>query len=631
MLAGSTVVDSRPVTRERIFSRLTLPRESRPTAIADYAFLSDSNGSALVSKEGSIDWYCVPRFDSPAVFCRLLGADAGHWSLGPAGPSRQVRSYVGDSLVLRTEHETQEGKAAVTEGMVFAPGSRVHDIGHNVPHVLARRIEGLQGMVRFVMELAPRFEYGLTHPYLKATDAGVIARAGPAALHLGASVPLECRDGSAFADFTVGAGESVSFSLTYAPSFGKSDPSVMDAEEALKDTIEGWESWMGSHAGYQGVRVEQVRRSALVLQGLTYQPTGPIVAAATTSLPEKIGASDNFDYRFAWLRDASLMLRAQWVATCPDEPSRFFQWIARSLGDFGRERVQIMYGVAGERDLTEHELDHLEGFRDSRPVRVGNAAWKQKQLDVLGEILDGALLLKDQLGDFDEEIRRLLIALADRAAESWPGPDAGMWEARDEERDYVASKVMCWVALDRAVKLAPDLDDDAKADRWRAARDDVRETILKRGWNDQLGTFVGAFGSEDLDAAVLLMPLVDFLPATDERMRSTVEVIERELADGGLVRRWSSDESGFVICSYWLVECLALAGDLDKAFELFDRATSYANDIGLFSEEVDVHSGELLGNFPQAFSHIGLINAAWRLTELTQSETSRIDNDRKES
>lgn len=606
------------------------PRHTGATpAIADYAFLSDSNGAALVSREGSIDWYCVPRFDSPAVFARLLGRDAGHWSLGPLESSTQSRSYVGDSLVLRTEFETEEGRAAVTEGLVFASGARGHDIGLGVPHVLARRVEGLSGKVRFTTEFAPRFEYGLTHPYLTSSPTRIIARAGPVDLYLATSVPLTCKDGSAVGDFTVGEGEHVDFSLAYAPSFTEGRADEVGAGVALHDTIAGWHSWMEPHQGYRGVYREEVRRSALVLQGLTYQPAGPIVAAATTSLPEKIGAADNFDYRFAWLRDASLMLRAQWVATCSDEPSRFFRWIARSLGDFGREPVQIMYGVTGERDLSEHELDHLDGFRDSRPVRVGNEAWRQKQLDVLGEILDGALLLKDQLGDFDEEIRRLLVALADRAAESWREPDAGMWEARDREREYVVSKVMCWVALDRAVRLAPLLGDEIDVGRWVVARDEARETVLSKGWNDKAGAFTGAFGSEDLDASVLVMPLVEFLPATDDRMRATIEAIERELGDSGLVRRWPSDESGFVICSYWLVECLALAGDVDKAFKLFDGVTSYANDLGLFAEEVEIGSGELLGNFPQAFSHIGLINAAWRLTELTQTDGSK-DENRKE-
>jgi GH15 family glucan-1,4-alpha-glucosidase len=326
-----------------------------------------------------------------------------------------------------------------------------------------------------------------------------------------------------------------------------------------------------------------------------------------------MGGDLNFDYRYAWLRDLSLTMRSLWLAACPDEPGRLFAWLAGSAGHVRDELVQIMYGVEGERDLTEHELEHLAGYRGSAPVRVGNAAWEQDQLDVFGEVLDAAHLLREQLGEFAPPTQQLLVALANRAARTWEQPDAGMWEARDASRHYTSSKVMCWVALDRAVKLAPRLGAGADRDSWVRARDAVREAILDQAWSEKAGAYTGAFGSDDLDASVLVLPLVGFLPARDHRMRATVEAIEDELGEGGLVRRWPSDRSGFLICTYWLVECLALAGEPARARSWFLSATDHANDLGLLSEEADPQSGELLGNYPQAFSHVGLINAAWRL------------------
>jgi len=326
-----------------------------------------------------------------------------------------------------------------------------------------------------------------------------------------------------------------------------------------------------------------------------------------------MGGDLNFDYRYAWLRDLSLTMRSLWLAACPDEPGRLFAWLAGSAGHVRDELVQIMYGVEGERDLTEHELEHLAGYRGSAPVRVGNAAWEQYQLDVFGEVLDAAHLLRDQLGEFEPATQQLLIALANRAARSWQQPDAGMWEARDKRRHYTSSKVMCWVALDRGVELASRLGKDADPEQWASARDAVRAAILERAWSEKAGAYTGAFGSDDLDASVLVLPLVGFLPAGDDRMRATVEAIEDNLGQGGLVRRWPSDPSGFLICTYWLVECLALAGKPDRARSWFRSATAHANDLGLLSEEADPQTGEMLGNYPQAFSHVGLINAAWRL------------------
>jgi len=589
-------------------------------AIEDYGFLSDCHSAALIDRGGSVDWWCVPRFDSASVFGRLLGPDAGHWSMRPTAAFEAERRYVGDSLVLQTIFTTAGGEVTLTDALGLELGARGHEIGLHSPHVLLRRVEGSRGTVEMATELSPRMEYGMTVPHVLDSSDGLVARGGPVRLDLAGTVTLSRGSGEATGRFTVHAGEQVDFRLAYMPSSGGSEAEHRGDWPTLEDTLAGWGSWVELHGGYKGRHGSAVRRSSLVLQGLTFQPTGAVVAAPTTSLPEKLGGDLNFDYRFAWLRDLSLTIRSLWIAACPDEANRLFRWIADAGGHLGDERVQIMYGVEGERNLAEHELAHLPGFRDSRPVRVGNAAWDQEQLDVLGEVLDAVEQLRDQLGELEQPTRELLITMADRAAATWREPDAGMWEARDQRRQYLSSKVMCWVALDRAVRLAPLLGDGASPDRWEEARERVRAAVLAKGWSERAGAYTGAFGSDDLDASVLLLPLVHFLPADDERMWATIEAIERELGDIGLVRRWPEDPMGFLICTYWLVECLALGGEVARAERWFEQATSYANDLGLLSEEADPDRKELLGNYPQAFSHVGLINAAWRLTEIADPE-----------
>lgn len=591
------------------------PRRPLTDKIDDYGFLSDCRSAALVGRAGSVDWWCVPRFDSASVFGRLLGRDAGHWSLCPTAPFEAERAYVEDSLVLRTVFTTAKGAVAVTDALALEHGARGHEIGQRSPHVLLRTVEGLRGTVELATEFAPRMEYGLTVPHIAGSPAGAVARGGPVRLALSTPITLSPGYGRATGRFTVAADEQVDFRLAYMPSSTDSGTNDRADNSSLNDTIEGWRSWARIHDSYQGSHRDAVRRSSLVLQGLTYQPTGVVVAAATTSLPEKTGADLNFDYRYAWLRDLSLTIRSLWIAACPHEADRLFRWISDATGDLGDERVQIMYGVEGERNLAERELTHLSGFRDSRPVRIGNAAWDQEQLDVLGEVLDAAEQLRDQLGELEQPTRQLLITLADRAASSWREPDAGMWESREPGRQYVSSKVMCWVALDRAIRLAPLLGEGAYVERWEEARERVQAAVLARAWSEKAGAYAGALGSDDLDASVLLLPLVHFLPADDERMWATIEAIERELGDVGLVRRWPDDPMGFLICTYWLVECLALGGAAERAEMWFERAMSYANDLGLMAEEADPDRKELLGNYPQAFSHVGLINAAWRLTE----------------
>lgn len=587
--------------------------------IADYGLLSDSNTAALVSRDGSIDWYCPARFDAPSVFARLLDPEAGHWSVRPTADAETERGYVGDTLVLRTRFRTSTGTVEVLDALALRPGSRGHDIGLDVPHVLVRLLRGLHGTVTVTSDLRARFDYGLSRPTVRKTGDCVVFRRGDASLSLRADVPLEVGPGLASATFEVSSGDEIGFTLAHHRTFHDEVPDDDGARELLTATLDGWESWMDLHGGYDGRHVDEVRRSALVLQGLTYQPSGSVVAAPTAGLPEKLGGDDNYDYRFVWLRDLSLTLRAQWIAACPDEPSRFFGWLTAAIGVLDGDAPQILYGVEGERIITEQELDHLAGFAGSRPVRIGNAAWQQRQLDVMGEVLNATHLLRDELGAFDEPTRRLLLELVEHAAERWQQPDAGMWEARDRQRHYVTSKVLCWVALDRAIRLADRLDADDRVGRWRRVREDIHDTVLAEGWSEQAGAYTGAFGSDRLDASVLVMPIVGFLPATDRRMRATIDRIEAELGTDGTVRRWDDDPGGFLLTAFWLVECLALAGESQRAEAWFDRAVAHANDLGLMSEEVDPTSGRLTGNFPQAFSHVGLVNAAWRLTEKAAS------------
>ncbi|HEX2774621.1 MAG TPA: glycoside hydrolase family 15 protein, partial [Micromonosporaceae bacterium] len=506
-----------------------------------------------------------------------------------------------------------------TDALAVEPGARGHDIGLRSPRAMARVVDGLSGQVPMRLHYRPRFEYGLVTPYLLERQGALEATAGADRLMLDSSVPLGCGEGEAIATFTARAGSAERFTLGYVPTYDGGPPAIGTADDIIANAVEGWRSWAGLH-DYRGLYQDRVRRSAMVVQGMTYQPSGAVVAAATTSLPEDLGGDRNYDYRFVWVRDFSLTLQALWRAACPDEANRQFAWAGRAMGRIGKEPAPIMYGVEGERDLTEHRLDHLSGYADSRPVFVGNDAWRQRQTDVLGEVLDAAWLMRHYLDPMSPEVRNLLRELADQAAEAWRRPDAGMWEARDVERHYVSSKVQCWTALDRAVRFGSRLGDEADVARWAAARDEVRHEVLTRGWNDRLGAYTGAFDSDNLDASVLIMPLVGFIPADDPRMRATTDLVEQRLSHNGLLRRWDSDPAGFVICSFWLVGCLGTAGELDRAKQLFEQLAARTNDLGLFAEQIDQVTGEQLGNFPQAFSHIGLINAAGELTEAQERQ-----------
>lgn len=581
--------------------------------IDDLALLSDCRTAALTDRNGTICWYSPGRFDGASVFGSLLDPEAGRWSIRPPTDAATERRYLHEGPILETTFRTDAGEATLTDALALGEGRSGHEIsGGDVTH-LVRRAECVRGEMELDVDLAARPEYGLTRPHLAETVDGWEMIGGPSPMRLVTATTLRSDGDRLRGTVRLTAGESASWVLAAGAHDGRS------AERALQETQEGWQSWASAHEMLPGPHGPQMRRSAMVLQALTYAPSGVVVAAPTTSLPERIGEEWNWDYRFAWLRDLSFVIRALWVASCPDEPARYFDWIARSLGQLDGEHVQIMFGVDGERDLTEHTLEHLAGFRGSRPVRIGNDAWSQTQLDVFGEVLDGAHLMRDYLDErITGPIRDTLVGLADMAAAKWRDPDFGMWEARDKARHYLSSKVMCWVALDRAVSLAPRLGAEGRVRAWSETRDAVRAAVLEEGWNADVRAFTGAFGSDQLDASVLLMPLVGIIDGADERMRATVERIEERLGSERGVQRWADEGSGFVLCGFWLAECLAMLGDRERAESRFAATAECANDLGLMAEEVDLDTGEPLGNFPQALSHVGLINAAWRLSEIAK-------------
>src|SRR5215213_6155448 len=612
---------------------LTQPETPAPggagasTPIAEYGLLADCNSAALVDCAGSIDWLCLPRYDSAAIFARLLDPAAGHWSIRPAGAFEAQRRYVPGSLAIETTFTTPTGVVRLGDVMAAAPGQRGHDLGHDAPHELLRLVEGVAGEVAIELELMPRPEFGLVKPLIRLQNGG--ARTfGADRLAISASVPLAVQDSTMRAAFTVREGEGAGFALRWAPPEQRSAHEPTPAEQIaarIEDTIEAWRSWEAEHDIYHGPHRELVRHSARVLKGLTYRPTGAIVAAPTTSLPETVGGERNWDYRFSWIRDSSLTLEALYIGACSDEAVEFVSFMTSAAGGrAGEGSLQIMYGIGGEHDLSERTLGHLRGWRDSKPVRVGNGAWDQVQLDVYGELLNALHTYRERLGDLHPEIRAFVADLADTAARRWRETDSGIWEMRGEPRHHLSSKVMCWVALDRAVALAPQLGGHAKLAEWTAARDELREAIQQEGWSERRQAFAQSFGSDDLDGAALLMAIYGFLPATDPRMRSTIEAIARDLTEDGLVLRYraqeglnadglSGEEGTFVICSFWLVSCLAQAGEIDRAEALFEQLAGYANDLGLLGEEIDTANGEQLGNFPQAYSHIGLITAAYEI------------------
>ena len=584
--------------------------------IEDYGLIGDLQTAALVSRHGCIDWLCFPRFDSGACFAALLGDEEnGRWSLQPAsGITSTERRYRGDTLVLETELACDEGVVRLIDFM--PPRGEAPDV--------VRIVEGVEGTVPMKMRLSIRFDYGSIVPWVRRRDEGVHAVAGPDALFLATPVDLVGRNLHTEADFDVAPGDRVPFVLTWYPS-NRPSPERVDAEQALVDTESFWREWV-TDCVHVGRFREPLVRSLVTLKALTYAPTGGIVAAATTSLPEALGGVRNWDYRYCWLRDATLTLLALVRAGYEDEARAWRDWLLRAIAGRPGE-VQIMYGIAGERRLTELELEWLDGYEGSRPVRIGNAASGQLQLDVYGEVAD-ALYHARQAGiGASPDAWALNKKLLEWLEDGWRQPDEGIWEVRGPRRHFVHSKVMAWVAFDRAVRSVEEYEREGPVDRWRQLRDEIHDDVCREGFSEKLGAFTQSYGMDRLDASLLMIPLVGFLPADDERVVGTVAAIERELVEDGLVARYRADEENtgvdglppgeatFLPCSFWLVQVYAMQGRLDEAETLFERLLGLRNDLGLLSEEYDVEAGRLVGNFPQAFTHLTLVDAALTLAE----------------
>ncbi len=621
--------------------------------IGDYALLSDRHSAALVSRDGSVDWLCFPRFDSPSVFGRLLGDEAGHWSIRVTDADPVTRRYLDRTMVLETTLHTPKGAVVITDALAMGEGNRGHQLGRGAPHLLLRSARCIEGEVELSLEYVPRPEYGLVHPLLDAVDGGMTAFGGADVLVLSSPVTLSVGASAVAGQLQLRRGETAGFALHHSRRAETDTARVWsqsDIGARLEDTVAAWESWSELHQAYEGPWRDLVHQSGRVLQALSFAPTGAICAAATTSLPEVAGGSRNWDYRYTWVRDASFTIQALWVAACPDEANEFFDYMTTSAAgslDHGGD-LQIMFGIGGERDLTERELPQLEGWRHSSPVRVGNGAWNQRQLDVYGELLGAADRLSDHLFDSAGRVgpmadpgrwgappdlapatRRFFVQLADAAARRWEEKDQGIWEIRGEPRDFLYSKLMCWVALDRAVALADRLDVSDRVESWKRTQGQIREAILTKGWSDRANAFTQSFGSDELDASSLMLGLVGFLPADDPRVLATIDATEERLTDQrGLVYRYRShdglegEEGTFLLCTFWLAQALAEAGKAGQARTVFERAAVFVNDVGLLAEEVDPVTGELLGNFPQAFSHIGLVNAAWAISQSELRQTS---------
>jgi GH15 family glucan-1,4-alpha-glucosidase len=591
--------------------------------IEDYALIGDTHTAALVSRQGSIDWLCLPRFDSPACFAALLGDERhGRWLIAPAGRVSSIhRSYQGDSLVLETEFRTGEGVVRLVDCMP----PRQHD-----PDV-ARVVEGIRGRVRMRMELVIRFDYGSIVPWVRREGGALHAIAGPDSVWLRTPVPVRGENFRTRAEFTVEEGQRVPFMLTWHDSHRRA-PRALDPVQAVDDSESWWSRW-ASRITYHGEWRDAVIRSLLTLKALTYAPTGGIVAAPTTSLPEALGGVRNWDYRHCWLRDATLTLDALMLAGLVSEARAWREWLLRAVaGQPGQ--MQILYGLAGERRITEQELDWLPGYEGSRPVRTGNAAVNQFQLDVYGEVMDALYLARRAGLQTDEPAWDFQLALMDFLESNWREADEGIWECRGPRRHFTHSKVMAWVALDRAVKSVELHGVEGPLDRWRALRHEVHDEVCERGFDPERNSFVQYYGGDQLDASLLMMSLVGFLPASDPRMRGTIEAIQRELTVDGLVRRYHPDDSAgvdglpsgegaFLACSFWLADNLALLGRHDEATEQFERLLELRNDVGLLAEEYDPKARRQVGNFPQAFSHVPLVNTASHLSGPAPAERRR--------
>jgi GH15 family glucan-1,4-alpha-glucosidase len=583
--------------------------------IEDYGLIGDLQTAALLGRDGSIDWCCFPRFDSGACFSALLGGpDDGRWLVAPEEPFRVVsRRYRNDTLVLESVLETASGSVRTIDFM--PPRGTTPDI--------VRITEGLTGSVLMKLELTIRFDYGRIVPWVRQIDDALVAIAGPDALCLWSPVPTHGEGMKTVASFSVDAGQRVPFVLTWFPSHLPT-PDAIDPEAALDDAESFWLDWASTCVN-EGDYHEEIRESLLVLKAMTFEPTGGIVAAPTTSLPEASGGDRNWDYRYCWLRDATLTLLAMLRAGARAEAEGWRQWLLRAVAGDPAD-LQIMYGLSGERRLDERILEWLPGHQGAAPVRVGNAASEQLQLDVYGDVLDALYQTRRQGAPADDNVWSLSRKLLAWLEEGWKLPDHGIWEVRGPVRHFTHSKVMAWVAFDRAVRAHEEWGREGPVARWRATRDEIHAEVIDRAWSDRHQAFAQSYGSDELDASVLLMPSVGFLPATDPRFVSTVTAVERELLSGGLVMRYRarvdgavdgimSDEATFLPCSFWLADAYALMGEFDRARELFERLLDLRNGLGLLSEEYDPVANRQLGNYPQAFTHLALINTAFVLRE----------------
>ncbi len=585
------------------------------TPLEDYGLIGDLQTAALVSRTGVVDWLCLPRFDSGACFAALLGgAENGHWLIQPAGQFRATgRRYRHETLILESDMETADGAIRLID---FMP------VRQDRPSLI-RIVEGVRGRVTMRMDATLRFDYGSIVPWVRHIESGIHAVAGPDAVTLCGPVRLTGRDLHTEAEFDVGAGDRVAFCLTWFPSH-EPVPATPDAERALRDTERFWADWSGQ-LEHEGEWHGPIHRSLLTLKALTYAPTGGIVAAPTTSLPEALGGVRNWDYRFCWLRDATLTLLSFLRSGYAEEAAAWRDWFLRAIAGTP-EALQIMYGIAGERRLSETQLQWLDGYAGSRPVRVGNHATSQVQLDVYGEVMDALYQARRHGLSASPESWAIARHMLDWLETGWRSADSGIWEVRGPDRHFTHSKVMAWVAFDRATRLSEHFELEGPVDRWRSARESIRREVLQQGYDPARKTFVQSYGSDRLDASALMIPLVGFLPATDERMVGTVAAIERELMKGGFVQRYRHDDSvskvdglppgegTFLACSFWLAEVLAMQGREAEARGLFERLLGLSNDLGLMSEEYDTTAGRLVGNFPQAFSHLSLVDAAAAIT-----------------
>ncbi len=592
-----------------------------PSRIEDYALIGDCETAALVSRGGSIDWLCWPHFASSACFAALLGTpEEGHWSITAKGDARISRRYLDHTLVLETKFETEHGTAILLD---FMPPR-----GHNSDVV--RIVRGVRGRVAMETELVLRFDYGRSVPWVTRLDDGTLrAIAGPDMTTLRTPVPLSGENLKTCGKFTVKEGESVPFVLTYGPSF-QGLPRLIDVEDALNDTIKFWEKWAGQ-SRLHGQYAAQLERSLITLKALTYRKTGGIVASPTTSLPEKIGGERNWDYRYCWLRDATFTLLALMNAGYFDEAKAWHDWLLRAVAG-SPDQVQIMYGIHGERNLMEWQIPWLCGYDNSKPVRIGNAASEQLQLDVYGELADA--LLHAYLGGIrsTQEDVGLQTALIDHLATIWNQPDNGIWEIRGDPQHFTYSKVMTWVAFDRVINALEKTAEPTVLRRWSEIREQIHRDVCEKGFSQKLNSFTQIYGSEQLDASLLLIPQVGFLPWDDPRIVGTVEAIEKNLMSDGFVLRYRTEstddglppgEGVFLACSFWMVSALKMLGRVDEARALFERLLGLCNDVGLLAEEYDPKGKRLLGNFPQALSHIALINAAFEFNRLSSPGEQR--------